>query len=81
MRSLGLNAKISAYCLRHSSITRQLLRGVPCRVTASNHDTSVAMVERTYSKFIVDHSDQLTRAALLDYAGTPPLDNNVISLR
>ena len=77
--ALGLNAKISGYCFRHSSITRQLLRGVPTRVVASNHDTSVAVIERTYSKYIVDHSDLLTRAALLDHAPAP-IAGNVVKL-
>jgi hypothetical protein len=75
--ALGLSTKITAYCFRHSSITRQLLRGVPTRVVASNHDTSVSMIERTYSKYIVDHSDEITRAALLDHAPVPPSGNVV----
>ena len=33
--------KITAYCFRHSRIVRQLLRGVPTRVVAANHNTSV----------------------------------------
>ena len=36
------------------------------RIVAVNHDTSVAMIERTYSRYIGDHSDALARAALLD---------------
>jgi integrase len=64
------------YALRHSSITRQLLLGTPIRVTAVLHDTSVAMIERTYSKFIGDHSDALARPALLDLAA-PAIDNVV----
>jgi hypothetical protein len=55
--------------LRHSSITRQLLRGVPIRVVASSHDTSVAQIEATYSSSISDHSDALHRAALIDMDG------------
>jgi hypothetical protein len=54
------------YALRHSNIVRQLLAGVPVRVVAVNHDTSVAMLERTYSRHIGDHADALVRAALLD---------------
>ena len=52
--------------MRHSSIVRQLLVGVPTRVVAAHHDTSIVMLERTYSKFIGEHSDALTRRALLD---------------
>jgi hypothetical protein len=37
-------------------------------LVAVNHDTSVAMLERTYSRYISDHNDALTRAALLDLA-------------
>ena len=55
---------ITSYALRHSSIVRQLLANVPVRVVASLHDTSVAMIERTYSRFIGDHSDAMTRAAM-----------------
>lgn len=51
------------YALRHSSIIRALLRNVPTRVVAAAHDTSVAMIERTYSAFIADFFDALTRGA------------------
>jgi integrase len=59
------------YALRHSSIVRALLAGVPVRVVAVNHDTSVAMIERTYSRYIGDHADALARKALLDIASAP----------
>jgi hypothetical protein len=61
------------YALRHSNIVRQLLGGVPIRIVAANHDTSVGMIERTYSKYIGDHSDALTRGALLDITHAPGL--------
>ena len=44
-----------------------LLKGVPIRVVASHHDTSVGEIERVYSKHISDVSDDLTRATLLDF--------------
>ena len=59
-------AEVTIYALRHSSIVRQLLSNTPIRVVAALHDTSVVMIERTYSKFISDHSDVLARRALLD---------------
>jgi integrase len=74
----GLGPEVTAYALRHSSIVRQLLAGIPIRVVAVNHDTSVAMLERTYSKFIGDHSDTITRRTLLDTA--EPVDANVIPI-
>jgi integrase len=66
-RSVWLDPnEVTLYALRHSSIVRQLLAGVPIRVVAVNHDTSVVMIERTYSRYIADHADALARAALLD---------------
>ena len=66
-KSAGLDPhEVTLYALRHSSIVRQLLAGVPIRVVAVNHDTSVVMIERTYSRYIGDHADALARAALLD---------------
>src|SRR5262249_6433622 len=47
--------KVVPYALRHSSITRALLRGVPVRVVADQHDTSVAMIERNYASCIADY--------------------------
>ena len=59
---------VTPNCLRHSSIVRQLINAVPIRVTAAHHDTSIRMIERTYSKHINDHSEALVRRALLDAA-------------
>jgi integrase len=71
-KSAGLDPdEVTIYALRHSSIVRQILAGVPVRVVAVNHDTSVAMIERTYSRYIGDHADALARKALLDIAAPP----------
>ena len=64
-------AGVSIYALRHSSIVRQLLANTPIRVVATLHDTSVVMIERTYSNFITDYSDAVSRRALLDTARSP----------
>ena len=56
---------VTIYALRHTSIVRQLLANVPVRVVAALHDTSVAMIEKNYSKYIADHADELARKALL----------------
>jgi integrase len=72
---LGWDAdEVTLYSLRHSSIVRQLLANVPVRVVASTHDTSVAMIEKHYSRFIADHSDDHTRRALLRPALAPVAD-------
>ncbi|MCK1321053.1 MULTISPECIES: tyrosine-type recombinase/integrase [unclassified Bradyrhizobium] len=67
VESLGLGPEVTPYALRHCSIVRHLLKGVPTRVVAAHHDTSVAMIEKNYSRYIIgDPSESLTRAALLD---------------
>ena len=73
-------AEVTAYALRHSSIVRMLLAGIPVRLVASLHDTSITEIERHYSRFIseVAHSDALSRRALL--ADQPPVADNVIPL-
>jgi integrase len=70
--------KVVPYALRHSSIVRALLRGLAVRLVADMHDTSVAMLERTYAKYIADHSDVMVRAAQLDL--TPAIDEKVVPL-
>ncbi|MBR1286072.1 tyrosine-type recombinase/integrase [Bradyrhizobium sp. AUGA SZCCT0177] len=67
------------YALRHTAITRALLAGAPVRLVASSFDTSVAMIERTYSRFIADHGDAQMRRALFDIDAT--VEGNVISMR
>jgi hypothetical protein len=44
-----------------------------------NHDTSVAKIETNYSRYIGDHTDALTRAALLDTA--EPITGNMVPIR
>ena len=67
------------YCLRHSSIVRMLLRNVPIRLVASLHNTSVAMIEKHYSRYITEHSiDDITRAGLLSEPA--PAGDNVVSI-
>jgi hypothetical protein len=64
------------YALRHSAITRALLANVPAKLVASNADTSLAMLERTYASFISHHGEDISRRGLLT---TPPVEN-VVSL-
>jgi integrase len=78
--AIGLDpAVVTMYALRHSSIVRMLLQNVPIRLVASLHNTSVAMVEKHYSRFIVEHSDDISRRALLQHE--PPSGENVVALR
>jgi hypothetical protein len=76
--AVGLDASVTPYALRHSAICRGLLAGVPVRVVAANADTSIAQIERCYSRYILDPADTIMRRALLDM-GTAPT-GNIISL-
>jgi site-specific recombinase XerD len=70
--------EVTLYALRHSSIVRQLLANVPIRIVATLHDTSVKMIERSYSRHIAEHTDAIARRALLDIA--LPAADNVLAL-
>jgi site-specific recombinase XerD len=70
--------EVTLYALRHSSIVRQLLANVPIRIVATLHDTSVKMIERTYSRYIAGHSDAIARRALLEIQ--QPSAPNVVPL-
>jgi integrase len=70
--SLGFDNGVSLYSLRHSSIVRQLVSGVPTRIVAAHHDTSVPVLEHTYSRHIATVSDAVVRQALVDFGGGRP---------
>jgi integrase len=61
-------AIITITALRHTSIVRQLVANVPVHVVAALRDTSVAMIERTDSRHIADHTDAMARAAMFRVA-------------
>jgi integrase len=82
VRAIGRDPEeTTIYALRHSSIVRALKRNVPVRIVAATHDTSIVQIERTYSKYITDHSDDISRAALLQHEPPPaPAPGNVIPI-
>lgn len=53
------------YALRHSSIVRGLRAGLPIRLVAALHDTSVGMIERHYSRWITDGLEELVARAVV----------------
>jgi len=55
-----------------------ILAGVPVRVVAVNHDTSIPMIERTYSRYIGEHADALARARCCSISGQRR--GNVVSI-
>ena len=57
---------------------RMLLKNVPIKLVASLHDTSAKMIEKHYAKYITEHSDDVSRHALLHHE--PPAADNVVAL-
>jgi integrase len=68
--------EITCYALRHSSICRALLKGVPVSVVAKLHDTSSREIEAHYAAHILDVTGELSRKGLLR-PGAPTADNVV----
>ncbi|WP_066556922.1 tyrosine-type recombinase/integrase [Croceicoccus bisphenolivorans] len=63
--AVGLDADVVPYALRHSSIVRGIRAGLPLRLVAALHDTSIAMIERHYGRWIADGLDDLAAAAVV----------------
>jgi len=71
--------QITCYALRHSSICRALLKGVPVSVVAKLHDTSAREIEAHYGAHILDVAgDALSRRGLL--LPEAPTADNVLPL-
>jgi len=80
--AVGLDPDVvTLYALRHSSIVRMLLANVPIRIVATLHDTGVAMIERSYSRFIAEHTDELARGAMLTIEPAAAAGGEVIPIK
>jgi integrase len=78
--TIGLDPDVvTVYALRHSSVVRMLLANIPIRLVASLHNTSVAMIEKTYARHITEHSDDISRKALLHHE--EPIADNVVAMK
>jgi integrase len=73
VKAVGLEPGTTAYLFRHSSIARMLMRGLHTKLVADLHDTSPVMIQQHYGKFIVEHTDEIARTALLH--DEPPAAN------
>ena len=71
VKRAGLADGTVPYALRHSSIVRGLRAGLPTRLVAALHDTSVAMIERHYAAYIVDAMDELAARAVVPLTTAP----------
>lgn len=67
----GLPPTTIPYALRHSSIVRGLRACLPIRLVAAIHDTSVAMIERHYSRWITEGLDELAARAVVPLVSAP----------
>ena len=65
MRERAKMPEVIPYALRHSSIVRGIRAGPPLRLVAALHDTSTAMIERHYAKWITTGLDEMARAAIV----------------
>jgi integrase len=80
LKQLDLDLSLTPYCLRHSSIIRQIRNGTPLRIIAFAHDTSIAELERTYARYLNSASDDLIRNGLLADLDEAPRAGNVVRL-
>ena len=79
VEAAGLDPKtVTPYALRHSYISRALLRGISITLIADATDTSEREIRRHYAKLISDHSGEIMRRALLDLS--QPSVANVVTL-
>ena len=56
---------IIPYALRHSSIVRAIRVGLPIRLAAAFHDTSVPMIEKHYARWITESLDEIAAKAVV----------------
>jgi hypothetical protein len=80
-RAARLPAGTTMYALRHSSIARALLRGIPVAIVSRWHDTSPPIIEAHYGKFVKHHFDDLVRSSLLNTAPAAAAAADVVPLR
>lgn len=67
--------EVIPYALRHSSIVRGIKANLPIRLVAALHDTSVAMIERHYGRYIADGLDELAARSVVPLVPTNDGDN------
>jgi len=67
----------SSYSFRHSSIVRALRDGLPAQLVARLHDTSLAMIERNYTRFIAHALEEMARKVIVPMVEQDRGDNVV----
>ena len=74
-----LPASASSYSFRHSSIVRALREGLPVRLVAQLHDTSIQMIERNYTRFMAHALEDMARKAIMPMV-EPDRGDNVVPI-
>ena len=72
--------KVIPYALRHSSVVRGIRAGLPIRLVAATHDTSVEIIERHYSRWIVDGLEELAARAVVPLVPPNP-QGKIVTMR
>jgi hypothetical protein len=67
------------YALRHSSIVRGIRQGLPIRLVAALHDTSIQMIEKHYARWIVDGLEELAARSVVPLVPSPA-DGNIVQI-
>lgn len=80
IRGLAALPTAIPYSLRHTSIVRDIRKNLPIRLVAGKHDTSVAIIEKHYSKFIVSGLEDMLRTAIVPLVPAETAGENVVSL-
>jgi integrase len=75
---LGLGPEVTPYSLRHSAAVRMLKANTPIRIVAGLLDSSVLMLEKSYSAFITEHAETIARAAMVSMES--PAGDKVVAL-
>lgn len=75
LKTSTLPSNTKAYALRDASIVRRLLAGAPTRTVAAMHDTSVRMIEKHYSSYILEASDDVAEMGLFRPSDTSAADS------
>lgn len=71
IRILAALPKVIPYGFRHSSIVRGIRNGLPIRLVAALHDTSVQMIEKHYARWIADGLEELAARSVVSLVPSP----------
>ena len=68
MRTRAERGRVGRYRSISQAVDRATAASTPPRIASSQKWLAVAMIEKNYSTLLADHSDAITRAALIELA-------------